>query len=76
MVIPWYNIEDVGDELVDIQAKIKSSDHSLAFEYEFPMGIPKGTFEKLSCVLQDIVTSRVDWGNALYGEYSYSKAKL
>jgi hypothetical protein len=33
MVIPWYNIEDVGDELVDIQAKIKSSDHSLAFEY-------------------------------------------
>jgi phage replication-related protein YjqB (UPF0714/DUF867 family) len=24
--------------------------------------------EKLSCVLQDIVTSRVDWGNALYGE--------
>lgn len=68
MVIPWYNIEDVGDELVDIQATIKSNDYSLAFEYEFPMGIPKGTFEKLSCVLQDIVTSRVDWGNALYGE--------
>lgn len=68
MVLPWYNTEEIGDQLVEIQAKISELNHRLAFAYEFPLGIPKGTFEKLSCSFQDIVKSRLDWKDALYGQ--------
>ncbi|XP_076114534.1 malignant fibrous histiocytoma-amplified sequence 1-like isoform X1 [Mytilus galloprovincialis] len=69
MVLPWYNKGEIGTDLVEMQSTLTSTNNeTLAFEYEFPLTIPDGTFEKLVCVLQDIVKTRTDWKNAVYAD--------
>lgn len=69
MVIPWFNQEEIGSELVEMQSTISSTNmETAALEYEFPLGIPAGTFESLSCILQNTVKTRLDWHNAVFGD--------
>jgi Leucine-rich repeat (LRR) protein/GTPase SAR1 family protein len=67
MVLPWYNKEMAENDVVeDFEKTPPENVKPVTLEYQFPLQLPKGVFERISVGLQDHVLTRIDWKNAVY----------
>ncbi|XP_048727873.1 malignant fibrous histiocytoma-amplified sequence 1 homolog isoform X3 [Ostrea edulis] len=67
MVLPWYNKEFAENDVVeDFEKNSPEKVKPVILEYQFPLQLPQGVFEKISVCLQDHVLTRIDWKNAVY----------
>ena len=70
VVLPWYNSESGETESETLWNNIAPTDSEKAavqsMTYNLPLGLPDGLFERLLCILQEYVESRMDWKDAVY----------
>ncbi|XP_052269021.1 malignant fibrous histiocytoma-amplified sequence 1 homolog isoform X2 [Dreissena polymorpha] len=79
VVLPWYNKERVGTDFTDRWNDALTKIHKpkiLMVTYVLPLGIPLGLFEKITCLLQKHVNTRIDWTNGILGTTKTEILKL
>lgn len=70
MVVPFYNVDSPPDDMTpiwppDVDDELKEVELSLTF----PLLYPTGLFERLSCRLQEKLSSRTDWRDTIFTEF-------
>ena len=75
LIVPTFNQDAHNDHELDrrFPDSLPTNQRELSLHVSFPLGHPKGVYERFACRLQALVYFRVDWSDRIYAEMESCK---